>query len=104
PRAAPLLILRFTNREVRLGGAANAANNVRALGATALPVGVLGADGAGGEVLRLFQETGIATDGVIRAEGRLTPVKTRIMAGGYEATRQQGVRLDHEPEPSLADS
>jgi D-glycero-beta-D-manno-heptose-7-phosphate kinase len=102
-REAPVLILRFTNREVRLGGAANATNNVRALGAAALPVGVLGDDHAGGEVLRLFQETGIATEGVIRAEGRLTPVKTRIMAGGYESTRQQVVRLDREPEPSLAD-
>src|SRR5499425_700749 len=38
-REAPVLILRFTEREVRLGGAANAANNVRALGTTALPVG-----------------------------------------------------------------
>jgi rfaE bifunctional protein kinase chain/domain len=102
-REAPVLILRFTNREVRLGGAANAAHNVQALGATALPVGVLGNDSAGGEVLRLFAETGIPTDGVIRAEGRLTPVKTRIMAGGYESTRQQVVRLDREPEPAIAD-
>ena len=102
-REAPVLILRFTNREVRLGGAANAAHNVQALGARALPVGVLGNDSAGGEVLRLFAETGIPTDGVIRAEGRLTPVKTRIMAGGYESTRQQVVRLDREPEPAIAD-
>ncbi len=102
-REAPVLILRFTNREVRLGGAANAAHNVQALGATARPVGVLGNDSAGGEVLRLFAETGIPTDGVIRAEGRLTPVKTRIMAGGYESTRQQVVRLDREPEPAITD-
>ena len=102
-REAPVLILRFTNREVRLGGAANAAHNVQALGARARPVGVLGNDGAGGEVLRLFAEKGIATDGVIKAEGRLTPVKTRIMAGGYESTRQQVVRLDREPEPAIAD-
>jgi len=100
-REAPVLILRFTDREVRLGGAANAAHNVRALGATALPVGVLGADPAGDEVLRLFGETGVPCEGVSRAAGRLTPVKTRIMAGGYESTRQQVVRLDREPEPSL---
>jgi len=36
-REAPVLILRFTDREVRLGGAANAAHNVHALGATVLP-------------------------------------------------------------------
>jgi rfaE bifunctional protein kinase chain/domain len=100
-REAPVLILRFTDREVRLGGAANAAHNVRALGATALPIGVLGADPAGDEVLRLFGEAGIPCEGLSRAAGRLTPVKTRIMAGGYESTRQQVVRLDHEPEPSL---
>lgn len=100
-REAPVLILRFTDREVRLGGAANAAHNVRALGATALPVGVLGADPAGDEVLRLFGESGIPSEGVSRTAGRLTPVKTRIMAGGYESTRQQVVRLDREPEPSL---
>ncbi|MBI1728003.1 MAG: bifunctional hydroxymethylpyrimidine kinase/phosphomethylpyrimidine kinase [Candidatus Rokubacteria bacterium] len=103
-REAPVLILRFTDREVRLGGAANAAHNVRALGATALPVGVLGADAAGDEVLRLFGEAGISSEGISRAVGRLTPVKTRIMAGGYESTRQQIVRLDREPEPSLADN
>ena len=102
-REAPVLILRFTNREVRLGGAANAAHNVQALGAIARPVGVLGHDSAGGEVRRLFAEKGISTDGVIGAEGRLTPVKTRIMAGGYESTRQQVVRLDREPEPAIAD-
>jgi len=102
-REAPVLILRFTNREVRLGGAANAAHNVQALGAIALPVGVLGHDSAGGEVRRLFAEKGISTDGVVRTEGRLTPVKTRIMAGGYESTRQQVVRLDREPEPTIAD-
>jgi rfaE bifunctional protein kinase chain/domain len=100
-REAPVLILRFTDREVRLGGAANAAHNVRALGATALPIGVLGVDPAGDEVMRLFGEVGIPSEGVSRTAGRLTPVKTRIMAGGYESTRQQVVRLDREPEPSL---
>ena len=44
-REAPVLILRFTEREVRLGGGANAAHNVRALGAHAVPVGVVGDDG-----------------------------------------------------------
>ena len=103
-REAPVLILRFTSREVRLGGAANAAHNVQALGAAALPVGPLGDDGPGAEVQRLFAETGIATDGIVPSRGRLTPVKTRIMAGGYESTRQQVVRLDREPEPGVADS
>ena len=96
-REAPVLILRFTEREVRLGGAANAAHNVHALGARVLPVGVVGRDAGGDELLALFHAAGVATDGVVTENGRPTPVKTRIMAGGYQATRQQVVRLDREP-------
>jgi rfaE bifunctional protein kinase chain/domain len=97
-REAPVLILRFSEREVRLGGAANAAHNVHALGAHALTVGVLGADGPGDEVEALFRRAGISTDGLLRVPGRSTPVKTRIMAGGSQSTRQQVVRVDREPD------
>ncbi len=96
-REAPVLILRFTDREVRLGGAANAAHNVHALGAYCVVFGVLGSDGPGDEVARLLSQAGISTYGIVRTPERPTPVKTRIMAGGYQATRQQVVRLDREP-------
>lgn len=100
-REAPVLILRFTGRQVKLGGAANAAHNVHALGARAHAVGVLGPDAAGDEVVELFGTAGIGTEGLVRVPGRPTPVKTRLMAGGHESTRHQVVRLDREPEPSL---
>jgi rfaE bifunctional protein kinase chain/domain len=96
-REAPVLILTFSEREVLLGGAANAANNVHALGARVVPIGVIGRDNAGEELLALFHAAGIPTDGIVTEIGRTTPVKTRIMAGGYQATRQQVVRLDREP-------
>lgn len=96
-REAPVLILRFTEREVLLGGCANAAHNVHALGARVIPIGVIGRDPAGEELLSLFRATGIPTDGIVTEAGRTTPIKTRIMAGGYQATRQQVVRLDREP-------
>jgi len=101
-REAPVLILRFSEREVLLGGGANAAHNVHALGARVIPIGVIGRDGAGEELLALFRAAGIPTDGLVTEAGRMTPVKTRIMAGGYQATRQQVVRVDREPtgEPS----
>jgi D-glycero-beta-D-manno-heptose-7-phosphate kinase len=101
-REAPVLILRFTERDVLLGGAANAAHNVHALGGRVVPVGVVGQDAAGDEVLALFRAAGIATEGIVPEAGRRTPVKTRIMAGGYQATRQQVVRLDREPSGDLA--
>ncbi|MEX2148215.1 MAG: PfkB family carbohydrate kinase [Candidatus Rokuibacteriota bacterium] len=97
-REAPVLILRYTEREVLMGGAANAAHNVRALGARVMPIGIVGRDAAGDELLGLFRAAGIPTDGVVAEAGRASAVKTRIMAGGYQATRQQVVRVDREPE------
>jgi rfaE bifunctional protein kinase chain/domain len=100
-REAPVLILTYTERELLLGGAANAAHNVHALGARVLPIGVVGRDPAGDELLARFHATGVPTDGIVTENGRPTPVKSRIMAGGYQATRQQVVRLDREPPTEL---
>src|SRR5678816_2643374 len=83
-------------------GAANAAHNVHALGADAVAVGLLGTDSAGDEVDALFRRVGMSTAGLIRLPDRPTPVKTRIMAGGDQSTRQQVVRLDREPEAGLS--
>lgn len=101
-REAPVIILRFTDRDVRLGGAANAAHNVHALGARVIPIGVVGEDRPGEELMALFDAAGISTDGIVAEPGRTTAVKTRIMAGGYQATRQQVVRIDREPAGELA--
>ncbi|HEV8141357.1 MAG TPA: bifunctional ADP-heptose synthase [Methylomirabilota bacterium] len=97
-REAPVLILRFTERALSMGGAANAANNVHALGARVIPIGVIGRDAAGGDLMNLFRGAGVPTDGIVQESGRRTPVKTRVMAGGYQATRQQVVRIDREPQ------
>ena len=96
-REAPVLILRFTEREISLGGAANAVNNVHALGARVIPIGIVGRDPAGDELLGLLRAAEMQTDGIVVEERRRTPVKTRVMAGGYQATRQQVVRIDREP-------
>lgn len=96
-REAPVLILRYESREVALGGAANASHNVHTLGARVVPVGFLGDDPVGAEVLALFRSRGIPTEGIVMTRERPTPMKTRIMAGGYQSTRQQVVRVDREP-------
>jgi rfaE bifunctional protein kinase chain/domain len=101
-REAPVIILTFIERDVRLGGAANATHNVAALGARVRPVGVVGDDRAGEELVALFGQQGIPTGGIAREPGRRTPTKTRILAGGYQATRQQVVRLDREPAGEVA--
>jgi len=59
-REAPVLILSFSEREVLLGGAANAAHNVHDLAARVVPVGVVGKDSAGDELLGLDEEFNFA--------------------------------------------
>jgi rfaE bifunctional protein kinase chain/domain len=93
-REAPVLILEYDRAEVRLGGGANAVHNIRALGGTPLPLGVLGGDAQGRRLRALLRETGVATARVLTAAGYRTPVKTRILAGGAHSTKQQVVRID----------
>jgi rfaE bifunctional protein kinase chain/domain len=93
-REAPVLILEHDSAEVRLGGGANAAANLRALGGRPLPVGVLGADDHGRHVRRLLKEAGIPATRVFNEAGYVTPVKSRVLAGGTHASKQQVLRID----------
>jgi D-glycero-beta-D-manno-heptose-7-phosphate kinase len=102
-REAPVLVLRYLSREIRLGGAANACHNLHTLGANVLPLGVLGEDPAGEAIRHSLTERGIPTDGIITVPERPTPVKTRILGGGWgsRSARQQIVRVDREPEGAI---
>jgi rfaE bifunctional protein kinase chain/domain len=103
-REAPVLILRYDTTEVVPGGAGNAAANAAALGARVDVVGVVGRDPAGA---RLFDalDRRTRTRHVVRSSRWVTPVKTRILAGGVHSAKQQVVRIDRAgaaPSPSLA--
>src|SRR5262245_46883603 len=91
-REAPVLILKYDATEMVAGGAGNAANNVAALGGRARLTGLVGADAEGRRLLQSFHR-GVERTHVIRARGYRTPVKTRILAGGVHAARQQVVRI-----------
>jgi bifunctional ADP-heptose synthase (sugar kinase/adenylyltransferase) len=93
-REAPVLILEYDGTDVRLGGGANAAHNIRTLGGRPLPLGVLGRDDHGRRLRALLRETGIGTGRVVIDPGYVTPVKTRILGGGTHSTKQQMVRID----------
>jgi D-glycero-beta-D-manno-heptose-7-phosphate kinase len=91
-REAPVLILQYDSTEILPGGAGNAANNVAALGGLAEIIGVRGNDEPG---KRLHESLGhVETRNVFSPEGYLTPVKTRILAGGVHTAKQQIVRID----------
>jgi rfaE bifunctional protein kinase chain/domain len=97
-REAPVLILRHERTLSLPGGGANPVSNIASLGATALPVGVLGLDRAADTLLEIFKSKGVDTSGIISESGRVSPVKIRVLAGGHNTARQQVIRLDHESE------
>ncbi|MBW6514364.1 MAG: D-glycero-beta-D-manno-heptose-7-phosphate kinase [Candidatus Syntrophosphaera sp.] len=93
---APVPILEVCNEEFRLGGAANAALNVRSLGAEAILVGITGEDQAASNLRKLMAESQISSDGLIAGPSRKTTLKTRI-----GAVNQQIVRIDHESQEEI---
>ncbi|HEX7077802.1 MAG TPA: D-glycero-beta-D-manno-heptose-7-phosphate kinase [Candidatus Eisenbacteria bacterium] len=95
---APVLVVDVEREELRLGGAGNVADNVRALGATAHLFGVLGEDGAARDLGRLLADRGVdPAIGLVADAGRRTTLKTRIVAH-----RQQVLRADEETREALS--
>ena len=90
---APVPVVRVGQSEERLGGAANVARNITALGAHAGLLSVVGADEPGRSLARLLQMDGIGD--YLQVDAQLdTTVKLRIVA-----QRQQLVRVDFENAP-----
>ncbi len=88
---APVPVVRVTGESAHLGGAANVAANVRALGGEASLVGVVGTDAHGRRLTRELGSIGVGVGGVVRAARFATIRKIRILAH-----QQQVVRLDRE--------
>lgn len=88
---APVPVVQVTQREHRLGGAANVALNVRSLGAEAIVCAIIGDDEKGKLFENLLEQRGFSTEGVVRIGNRPSTVKTRIISGG-----QHLLRVDEE--------
>ncbi|GAB3193685.1 rfaE bifunctional protein kinase chain/domain [Pontibacter aydingkolensis] len=95
---APVPIVNVVKREKRLGGAANVALNIQALGATPLLCSVIGDDQDGMDYMRLMEEKGLSTEGIVQSPERVTTIKHRIIAGA-----QQLLRVDSEIELNLVE-
>ncbi|HEU4725633.1 MAG TPA: D-glycero-beta-D-manno-heptose-7-phosphate kinase [Candidatus Eisenbacteria bacterium] len=97
---APVLVVDVDREEYRLGGAANVAHNVAALGASPVLFGVCGTDLASGALARLLSERGVDPEiGMVSDPVRRTTVKTRIIAH-----HQQVLRADEETREVCGDS
>ena len=88
---APVPIVSLQRKETRVGGAANVALNLRALGAPTTIFSVIGKDTEGVELASLLNKEGIDTTYIHESDTRVTTNKVRIMG-----RNQQMMRLDHE--------
>ena len=96
---APVPVVRVTKKENRLGGAANVALNIQALGACPYICAVIGDDSDGENFLSLLKAQGLSEEGLIKIKTRPTTVKTRIIAHN-----KQIARVDAETERNLSSS
>ena len=88
---APVPVVHVQERSARLGGAANVALNLHALGATPVVLSVIGDDATADSLTTCFNDAGLDTTGLIRSKARPTTVKTRVISG-----HQHVVRVDEE--------
>lgn len=88
---APVPVVDVESESVRLGGAANVANNIRSLGGIPLLVGLVGDDHPGALFREMLAEQGLETEGIVVDPSRPTTIKTRVIAAG-----QHVVRVDNE--------
>ncbi|HEY5463319.1 MAG TPA: PfkB family carbohydrate kinase [Hanamia sp.] len=88
---APVPVVAVSKREQRIGGAANVALNVQALGASVALLTILGDDEDGMQVKQLLQKKNIDSRFILESRKRLTTNKIRIIS-----RNQQMMRLDTE--------
>ncbi len=93
---APVPVVSVDKRANRLGGAANVALNIRALGATPIPCAVIGKDVKGDEFRELLKKREITEEGIITSRFRSTTTKFRVIGNNT-----QMLRVDEETTDEL---
>lgn len=96
---APVPVVAVTDEGASVGGAANVAANVVALGASCTLVGCCGADERGQLLREELERLGIRASGLLAVAGRPTTTKTRVMAGHHQV-----VRVDHEDDTDIQEA
>ncbi len=96
---APVPIVTVSKKERRLGGAANVALNIQALGANPILCSVIGVDIEGQAFLDLLKSQKLSQKGILKSRDRITTVKTRIIGN-----HAQLLRVDDEVEEEIIPS
>lgn len=88
---APVPVVSLKKKEYRMGGASNVALNAVALDAQTFIFSVIGNDDDGTRLVDLLEQSNINTDGIVKANNRITTNKIRVIA-----RNQHMMRLDAE--------
>jgi len=88
---APVPVVEVVEEQVRLGGAANVANNIQMLGGEPMLVGLIGNDHPGQVFIEILKERNLPSKGIVTDASRPTTIKTRVIAHA-----QHVVRIDNE--------
>lgn len=94
---APVPVVRFRSEHMRLGGAANVAHNMVALGARVSLVGVVGKDEAANRLREALDAAAIAPAGLVEDPSRPTIEKVRVVT----ERNQQVTRIDYEDDDAV---
>jgi D-beta-D-heptose 7-phosphate kinase/D-beta-D-heptose 1-phosphate adenosyltransferase len=95
---APVPVVEFHREEFRVGGAANVAANVRALGGSVALAAVVGADEHGSTLTDSLHRSGIDASRILIDRDRPTTRKVRIVTSRH----QQVARIDYESDREIA--
>lgn len=93
---APVPIVSVSKRENRLGGAANVALNIQALGAIPVLCSVIGDDLRGEQFFELLQQRQMPVGGLVKSKSRMTTVKFRVIGNNHQL-----LRVDEEQENEI---
>ena len=93
---APVPIVSIQKKESRLGGAANVAINVKAMGANPILCSVIGNDLNGRLFIELLKNIDLSSDGIFQSSERATTVKTRVIGNNH-----QMLRVDEEQDEEI---
>lgn len=94
---APVPIMDVKKRDYRLGGAANVAANLKALGAEPILCSVIGKDPKGKIFMDQLSKMGMISDGIVQSDERITTIKYRIIGN-----QTQMIRIDEEDQHDLS--
>ncbi len=94
---APVPVVSVQRKENRLGGAANVALNIQALGANPILCSVIGNDTEATLFDELLKTTKLTNKGILKSNNRITTVKTRVIGNNH-----QMLRVDAEMDNELA--